>query len=303
VRLFIAPRSRKKAIPLRMILPNALTTVALCSGLASIHYSLKASHALQPAEAALNWDRALMAVGVAVIFDMLDGRAARLLKASSSFGAIMDSLSDFLSFGVAPGILLHEWLVTRYKINDSSVFVLAALMTFALCSALRLARFTANVKPPPRPGSKPSPLATHFFTGMPTPSAAAAVLVPPMLVTSRLWERNHQTLDRCLDWWMVVLFTFLIALLMISRIPMFSFKKIRVRRRLVAPFLVGIGLVVVMLAYDLWLTISLVSLAYVCTIPLSVWYYKKLKAQVPPEPSEALAGAENAAGWSGPPRT
>src|SRR3954453_6143427 len=144
--MFIAPRSRKRAIPLRMIIPNLLTTVALCSGLASIHYSLK--H---------DWDRALMAVGVAVIFDMLDGRAARLLRAASPFGAIMDSLSDFLSFGVAPGILLHQWMLSRYPlIGENDVFVLAALMTFVLCSALRLARFTANVKPQPKPGTKPS---------------------------------------------------------------------------------------------------------------------------------------------------
>ena len=300
MRLFIAPRSRRKAIPLRMILPNALTTVALCSGLASIHYSLKASDATLPTEATLNWDRALMAVGVAVIFDMLDGRAARLLKAASPFGAIMDSLSDFLSFGVAPGILLHEWLLKRYDIKENDVFVLAALMTFVLCSALRLARFTAAVKPPPRPGVKPSPLATNFFVGMPTPSAAAAVLVPPMLVSSRFWRTHDQTLDPWLQPWMVILFTFLIAGLMISRIPMLSFKKIRVRRRLVAPFLVAVGLVVVMLARDLWLAIALLSLTYLCTIPYSGWLYRKLRTQ---EPSEAPPGAENPPVLAGPPRT
>jgi CDP-diacylglycerol--serine O-phosphatidyltransferase len=270
--MFIAPRSRKREIPLRMIIPNLLTTVALCSGLASIHYSLKG-----------DWDRALMAVGVAVIFDMLDGRAARLLRAASPFGAIMDSLSDFLSFGIAPGILLHEWMLKRYEINENDVFVLAALMTFALCSALRLARFTANVKPPPRPGYKPGPLQTNFFTGMPTPSAAAAVLVPPMLVTSKTWEAHARGLDPWLQPWLVILFTFFIGLLMISRIPMFSFKKIRVRRRLIAPMLVGVGLVVVLLAKDLWLAVSCLSLAYLFTLPFSVWSYRQLKRRHPPE--------------------
>jgi CDP-diacylglycerol---serine O-phosphatidyltransferase len=277
--MFIAPRSRKRAIPLRMIIPNLLTTIALCSGLASIHYSLRG-----------DWDRALMAVGVAVVFDMLDGRAARLLRAASPFGAIMDSLSDFLSFGIAPGVLLHEWMLARYPfIKQNDVFVLAALMTFALCSALRLARFTAHVKPAPRPGVKPSPLTTNYFTGMPTPSAAAAVLVPPMLVTSRTWEARAGALDPWLPPEAVILFTFLVAGLMISRIPMFSFKKIRIRRRLIAPLLVGVGLVVVLLAKDLWLAVSLLSLAYLLTIPLSVWSHRRLKRGLPPEPVEAPA--------------
>jgi CDP-diacylglycerol---serine O-phosphatidyltransferase len=270
--MFIAPRSRRRVLPLRMIVPNLLTTIALCSGLASIHYSLKN-----------DWDRALMAVGVAAIFDMLDGRAARLLRASSPFGAIMDSLSDFLCFGIAPGMLLHEWMLKKLGTplgvaSEDDIFSLAALMTFVLCSALRLARFTAAVKPP-RPGVKPSPLATKFFVGMPTPAAAAAVLIPVMLIACQRKE--------WFGWiqpWMVVIFTFFIAGLMISRVPMFSLKKIRVKRRLVAPLLVCVGLVVVMAAKDLWLTLAIVSFAYVASAPASFLYHRRLAMRLPGEP-------------------
>ncbi|MEX2217621.1 MAG: phosphatidylcholine/phosphatidylserine synthase [Phycisphaerales bacterium] len=273
--MFIAPRSRRKTIPLRMIIPNLLTTVALGSGMASIHFSLQS-----PGE----WDRALMAVGVAVVFDALDGRAARLLRASSPFGAVMDSLSDFLAFGIAPGILLYQWML-RYE----PVWGLAAIMAFVLCSALRLARFTANVKPSTRPGAKPSPIATRYFVGMPTPSAAAAVLIPPMLANSRHYGTQ---ISGWIQPWMVVLFTFFIAGLMISRIPMFSFKKIRVRRRLIAPLLVAVGLAVVLAARDLWLALALTSLVYIFTLPAAIWTHRRMAAQAA---LEAHAGPENTA--------
>ena len=279
--MFIAPRSRQRNIPLRMIVPNLFTTIALCSGLASIHYSLKA-----------DWDRSLAAIGIAVIFDMFDGRAARLLKASSPFGAVMDSLSDFLSFGVAPAILLHQLLIKHVE----EFWGLAALMTFVLCSALRLARFTAAVKPTPPPGRpvhKPSPIATHFFVGMPTPSAAAAVLIPPMLMSSRAWKRDPARFDEFIEPWMVILLTFLIAGLMVSRVPMFSFKKIKVRRRLVVPLLICVGFVVVGLARDMWLTVALISLAYLLSLPFAYWSYFRLKAQHPIE-AEPPVGPENA---------
>lgn len=281
--MFIAPRSRQRHIPLRMIVPNLLTTIALCSGLASIHYSLKG-----------DWDRALAAIGISVIFDMFDGRAARLLKASSPFGAVMDSLSDFLSFGVAPAILLHEFIIKEVE----EVWGIAALMTFVLCSALRLARFTAAVKPTPpvgRPAPKPNPIATRFFVGMPTPSAAAAVLIPPMLVQSRYWHNHADTLEPWRQPWIVVFLAFLIAVLMVSRLPMYSLKKLKVNRRFVVPLLIGVGLVVVGLARDMWLTVALLSLAYLLSIPLAYLSYRRLRASLPPEPHEPdrAGGTEN----------
>jgi len=294
--VFIGYPGRRREVPFRLILPNLLTTIALCSGMASIHFSMKAAAAAAAggemgpiASGRLNdWEKAMAAIFVAAVFDMLDGRAARLLKAQSPFGAMLDSLSDFLAFGIAPGVLLHQWTLKNATFpkpvasilgEDADAFALAAVMTFVLCSALRLARFTAGTKqvrppqgaPPPAPvEARPSSLASKFFVGMPTPAAAAAVLIPPMM------ENSSRIGYRVADW-LVILFTFLIAGLMIGRQPMFSFKKVRIPRRLVAPFLVVVGLFVVMAAKHPWLTGVILAGGYLLTTPFSILSYRKMQ--------------------------
>lgn len=300
--MFINYPHGKRGVPLRHFVPNLITTISLCCGLASIHFSLKP-----------DWDRAILAVLLAAVFDALDGRAARLLKASSPFGAVLDSLADFLSFGVAPAILLHQWIL-----KEQDIFGLAAVMTFALCSALRLARFTAAVKPA-RPAGAPAPSAEEarvhavmasFFVGMPTPAAAAAVLVPPMLMYSKVVGEavrrffgvaepvvgpGRMVIDQpaqptsSLIAWTVIVYTFLIAYMMISRLPMYSFKKVRISKRAVVPLLVTAGLLVGMAVKDTWLTVSALSLAYLLSLPLSIL---SQRAQLR-RPAPALAGAEN----------
>jgi CDP-diacylglycerol--serine O-phosphatidyltransferase len=255
---------RRREVPLRMIIPNLLTTIALCSGLASVHFSLKA-----------DWDMALKAVLVAALFDLLDGRAARLLKATSPFGTMLDSLSDFLSFGMAPAVLLHEWTLREPQVlgRDADVFALAAMMTFVLCSGLRLARFTAATRQvrssaAPAPEPRPNPLASKYFTGLPTPAAAAAVLIPPMLdISPKVHVRLYD--------WVVILFTFVVAFMMIGRQPMFSLKKIRIPRRLVAPLLVLVGLFVVAVIKFPWITAAVVAGGYLLTAPLSYTSYRR----------------------------
>ncbi|HLO41925.1 MAG TPA: CDP-alcohol phosphatidyltransferase family protein, partial [Phycisphaerales bacterium] len=141
---------REREIPVRHLIPNLITTLSLCSGLSAIHFAMKP-----------DWDRALTAVIIAAVLDGLDGRAARLLRATSKFGTVLDSLADFLAFGVAPAIILHRWLLGQPEMMGKWDWLgLAAVMTFALCSALRLARFTAAAKPS-KPGSSPS----RFFVG------------------------------------------------------------------------------------------------------------------------------------------
>ncbi|MBX3359345.1 MAG: phosphatidylcholine/phosphatidylserine synthase [Phycisphaeraceae bacterium] len=252
--VFIGYPSRKRDIPVRRLIPNLLTVIALCSGLAAIHFALKS-----------DWDRALSAVAVAAIFDALDGRAARLLRATSPFGAVLDSLSDFLAFGVAPALLLHQWMLAR-----TDAIGLAAVMTFALCAALRLARFTAAVQRPRVDPDEHAPAWTNkFFVGMPTPAAAGCVLLPMLVEQSRLLKNTR--------WpeWSVVVFTFVVAGLMISRLPMFSFKKARIERRFVVPLMVVIGLLVVLASRDPWLTATLICGGYLLTLPLSVWRYRE----------------------------
>ncbi len=264
-------RGRARAVPLRRLVPNFLTIISLCSGLASLHFSLQ-----------MDWDRALSAIAVAAVFDMLDGGAARLLRASSRFGAVLDSLSDFVSFGVAPAVMLHQWML-----KDAGVPGLAATMIFALCAALRLARFTSA-----RRSNPASPLA-RFFVGLPTPAAAGIVLIPPMLETAR--NAGYQ-----LPEWLVILHTFFIAWLMISRRPCFSLKKIRVRRGVIVPLMVGVGLVVVAAAKDPWATAVGLASIYLLSIPLSIMVYRRLKQRVadPAAASVAPATRVNGTGFT-----
>ena len=287
--MFIHDPTHKREVPLRHVVPNLITTAALCCGLASMHYSLKG-----------DWDRAMVAVILAAVFDGLDGRFARMLRATSSFGAMLDSLADFLSFGVAPAMLLHEWML-----KDREDWGLLAVVAFVLCSALRLARFTSKVKPVRAPDAispderRASIIDKKFFEGLPTPAAAAAALVPPMLAHSKLlgtWTNGtfgaakNVTVSLFPDWG-VILFTIMIAALMVSRVPMFSFKKVRISRRAVVPLLMFVGLVAVLAVKDFWLMTSLLALGYLATIPISLWRHHWMQIapieQVAPPKSDA----------------
>lgn len=238
--LKLGPNTRELSIG--ALIPNLLTTLALCSGLAALHFALKP-----------DIPKAMAAVVFSGIFDALDGRAARLLKVSSPFGAILDSLSDFLGFGVAPAMILHRWML-----GTQGAAGLAAVMIYALCAALRLARFTAAATP-----AKPHAVDRHFV-GMPSPSAAGAVLIAPMLAHA----------DPPFNWnappLFVTVFTFAIGVLMLTRLPMFSLKALRLSRRAVAPVLIGVAVGVVGIVKNPWLTISIISALYLASIPITV---------------------------------
>lgn len=247
---------REREVPIRHIVPNLITTLSLCAGLSAIHYALKP-----------DWDRAIMAVIVAAVLDGLDGRAARLLRATSKFGTVLDSLADFLAFGVAPAIILHQWLLgDATRMGQWDIVGLAAVMTFALCSALRLARFTAAAKP-----HKPGTGASRFFVGLPTPAAAAIVLIPPMLRESKLLQMD-------LPIYIVVAHTFFIAILQISRQPLFSFKRLRINRRLIVPLMALLGLIVVAAIKDFWSTLAGLAFMYLLTLPASISAYRRARA-------------------------
>lgn len=256
--MFLKLGPRKQEFPLAALIPNMLTTLALCCGLASLHFSIRGE-----------WEKAMGAIVLSAIFDALDGRAARLLHVTSGFGAVLDSLSDFLAFGVAPAMLLHRWLQDSLT-GKTGGFILAAVMTYALCAGLRLARFTADVpKPAPKPSDrgadgaggyeKPAP----YFVGMPTPAAAACVMMPMMVARS-------DTLAYTTPVWGVVVLAFVIAFLMISRVPTFSLKALRIRRRWVAPMMVLVGLGVVGIMKDPWLTLSALSAVYFVSVPFTL---------------------------------
>ncbi len=256
-------------MPIRRVIPNLLTVVSLCSGMASVHFSLKSGAAGGPDE----WHKALIAIWVAAVFDLLDGRAARMLKATSRFGAVLDSLADFLSFGVAPAILLHQWML-----RDQGKLGMLAVMTFVLCAALRLARFTSMPKLPAR-----SATAGKFFVGLPTPAAAGAAIIPVMLEESRYVALKAAAIKPETSEWLgvvvpavVIAFTFVVAGLMISRVPMFSVKRVRVPRAWVLPLMVLMGLTVAFLFVDTWMALSVLAALYVCTLPASVASFRRM---------------------------
>ncbi|MGH6670385.1 MAG: CDP-alcohol phosphatidyltransferase family protein, partial [Xanthobacteraceae bacterium] len=213
-------RRRFRRIPVRILVPNVVTLLALCAGLTAIRLAFENRYGL-----------ALAAVVFAAILDAVDGRLARFLKGTSRFGAELDSLSDFVNFGVAPALVLYFWGLHELK----SVGWIAA-MVFAICAGLRLARFNVMLDDPDQPA-----WASNFFVGMPAPAGAITVLLP--IYASFLGLPRSAVLT-----WLMLIYTLVIASLMVSRLPVFSGKRVGTR---VTPELVGPLIVVVVVSFAL----------------------------------------------------
>ena len=247
-------RSRRglRGFSVNRLIPNVLTLAALCSGLTAIRFALRGEFRL-----------AVIAIIVAAIFDALDGRVARRLGVTSQFGAELDSLSDFLCFGVTPALVLY-----LASLEDGGALGWVVTLMFPICSAFRLARFNtgllADTPPPAWTGS--------FFTGVPAPAGALLALIP--LVVSfeagAAWPRHP-----------LVVGTTLVCVggLMVSRLPTFSFKKGRIPRHLVLPTLLGAALVMGVMASSPWIGLSLLGLAYLGLIPFSWMAYRRQATQ------------------------
>lgn len=237
-------RRRLRAQPLIHLVPNMFTVMSLCAGLTAIRYGLDQ-----------RFELALVLIVVAGLFDGLDGRSARLLKITSKLGAQLDSLADFLSFGVAPALLVYLWTLNQVK---GVGWALALL--FATCCALRLARFNTELEEPDQPSWR-----SRFFTGLPAPAAAGCLIIP-MLATFAL----DQTWPR--SWYLNALVTVVVALLMVSRVPTFSIKMVvvRVKPEWILPTLIGVGLLVAGLTTEPWLTLLAIGILYLISLPISV---------------------------------
>ncbi|MBS0222846.1 MAG: CDP-diacylglycerol--serine O-phosphatidyltransferase [Proteobacteria bacterium] len=234
------------------LIPNVLTLAALCSGLTAIRFALRGEFRL-----------AVIAIFVAAIFDALDGRVARRLGVTSQFGAELDSLSDFLCFGVAPALVLY-----LASLKDGGALGWVVTLMFPVCSALRLARFnTALVADTPSPA-----WAGSYFTGVPAPAGALLALIP-LLVSfeaEAAWPRHPLVVGVTLV---------LVGGLMVSRLPTFSFKKGRVPRHLVLPSLLGAALVMGVVVSSPWIGLSLLGLVYLGLIPFSWLAYRRQMLQ------------------------
>ncbi|PWB94306.1 CDP-diacylglycerol--serine O-phosphatidyltransferase [Methylosinus sporium] len=247
-------RLRFRNIPIRVVLPNLVTLLALSMGLTAIRYASEGK-----------FDTAVTAVIAAAVLDGLDGRIARALKGTSRFGAELDSLADFVDFGVAPALLLYFW--SLHEIKGLGWF---AALVFAIACALRLARFNVTVDDPGRPAWH-----SDFFVGMPAPAGAVAVLLPLYLHLSVAELPGSKALVP-----LFIVYVLTIAFLMASRIPHFSGKRIgRIPREYVILVLFCVGVTALLLAIYPMETLVLASLAYLAAIPFGVKRYKELERQ------------------------
>lgn len=234
------------------LLPNAITLLSLCSGLTAIRYALLE-----------RWEFALFALMVAAICDTLDGRVARMLKGTSQFGAELDSLADLVSFGVAPALILYLW-----TLNGAGPLGWVAVLIFPCCSALRLARFNTALA-----DQNPPPFASMFFTGVPTP-AGAGLAVLPIVLSIGMAENRLGTLAP--EHWLVIPWTILVGLLMVSRLPTFSGKKVKIPRDLAVILLLGVALFTALIVTRPWVAMVIILTGYMLTLPFSYLYYRSL---------------------------
>jgi len=241
-------RRRFRRIPVRTLAPNLVTLLALCAGLTAIRLAFENRYGL-----------ALAAIVFAAILDGIDGRLARLLKGTSRFGAELDSLSDFVNFGVAPALILYFW-----GLHDLKSGGWIAAMVFAICAGLRLARFNVMIDDPERPA-----WAGNFFVGVPAPAGAIIVLLP--IYAAFLGVPRSQFLT-----WLTLAYTLAIAWLMVSRLPVFSGKRVgqRVPPEMVGPLVVVMVLAVALLIAYPWILLTAGTLAYLVSLPFGWLSYR-----------------------------
>jgi CDP-diacylglycerol--serine O-phosphatidyltransferase len=238
-----------RGITFRAMIPNAITLLALCFGLTGVRFAIGAE-----------WEKALAAIIVAGVLDGMDGRIARLLRAQSKFGAELDSLSDNIAFGTAPALILFLW-----SLQHAPKFGWTAALALAVCCALRLARFNARLDAAEQPHKS-----AGFNTGVPAPAGAGLAFVPIFLwlVTGNGWFQA---------WYVVMPWVVLVALLMISSIPTYSWSSIRIRSgwRLFA--LAGIALLGAALLTAPWHTLLAVAVLYLAMLPFSLASYARVR--------------------------
>jgi CDP-diacylglycerol--serine O-phosphatidyltransferase len=249
-----------RGLPLRAVAPNAVTALALCSGLSGVRFAITGE-----------WERAVAMILVAGVLDGIDGRIARLLRGESRFGAELDSLSDAISFGVAPALILYLWSLHQLP----RVGWICALVLAVFC-ALRLARFNAKIDETEQPHKS-----AGFLTGIPAPAGAGCAMLPMIL-----WFWTEEPLFRAPE--LVAPWVALVATLMVSSVATFSWSSLRLRRTIRFEALAVVVLLGAALVSAPWHTLSIVTGAYLLTVPFSIASYARIKRQrafARPEPT------------------
>lgn len=241
--------SSRPGIPLRALAPNAVTALALCTGLSGAWFAMQG-----------RWENAVAAIVIAGVLDAMDGRIARMLKGESRFGAELDSLSDVIAFGATPALVMYMWVM-----QDMPRFGWTISVFFVLCAALRLARFNAQIDTDNQPHKS-----AGFNTGVPSPPGAALALLPMMIwfETGAEWVRDY----RLLAPWLL-----LCAFLMVSNVATYSWSSIKIRRSLRFMALAAVSLFVAMLVAAPWVALIAVGILYIGMLPFSMMSYARVK--------------------------
>lgn len=242
-------RRERRGLPLRALAPNAITALALCSGLTGVRFAIGGE-----------WERALMFVIIAAVLDGMDGRIARMLRGQSRFGAELDSLSDVIAFGVSPAVIIYLWALQAIP-PYGWIFALA----HAVAAALRLARFNANIDVVDQPHKS-----AGFFTGVPAPAGAGLTLLPIFL-----WLATGEEVFRTP--WLVAPWAGLVAFLLISNIATFSWTSVRLRSSMRFAALAVLALIATALVSAPWQTLSVLAIVYVAAIPFSMFSYARTR--------------------------
>ena len=259
------------SVPLKALVPNLITSIAACAGITSI--SLSSEGRFGPA---------LIALLIACVCDGMDGRVARLLNASSRLGAELDSLADFVNFGVAPAMFMYFWLtggpnhvIGDVKMNPILIrAVLACSLFYAMCDCFRLARFNAMLEQETKPYWK------HYFTGVPAPGGCWMVLTPAILVlaceSKGILPGFCEFMRLPATGMFMLLF---IGSLMASRLPTISLKAVHIPRRYLPAVLAFLLLLIAFLVSDFWMTLGVVGALYVLTVPVTGWMFLRTRAK------------------------
>jgi len=249
--MFRKPRRQLKGLSFNTMIPNILTMLALCAGMTAMRFGLDEK-----------WEQSILALTIAAILDSLDGRIARALRGTSKFGAELDSLSDFICFGVTPALLLYLWTM-----KNAGEWGWVLVLLFCVCCALRLARFNTDIDKP-----EPPNWTKNYFTGVPIPAGAGLVLLPIII--------SFQTnLEIIREPFFVAIFIFIVSGLLVSQLPTYSFKSLRIQHRFILLTMLVVGLVAALAVSAPWLTLTIVLSTYIVSFPFGFKSYKKQEAR------------------------
>lgn len=239
-------------LPISRLFPNIITIIAICFGFTSIRYALSEQ-----------WDIAINFIVIAGFLDVVDGRLARFLKATSNFGAQLDSLADFVNFGIAPALVMYIWILDKIEIKGLGW---AIALSYVVCTTIRLARFNSDLVDEKRPEWK-----NGFFTGIPSPAGAYLSIIPIML--SLETDIINYISPLVIGFYIVI-----VGIMMASRIPTFSTKRLVIRKENISIILALVGLIIGAIIIKTWAVLSILGILYLCSIPFSIRYYHKISS-------------------------